>query len=207
VHYHPTGAAQTDDATAVQLRGYKSGIPEYVATATLIGNAKVAKAGGFGLQAGPNDGATPQFRVPAGAVDHTESMRFQIPATVRQSRIWVVGTHMHYVGTDMRIEIEREASGSEPASECLLETPRWDFNWQRGYVYDVRIGQAPTVQGGDILTLHCTYDNSMHNPFVQQALVEQGLNEPRDVTLGEETLDEMCLGIFGIAQKVSDLVQ
>jgi hypothetical protein len=33
------------------------------------------------------------------------------------------------------------------------------------------------------------------------------LSEPRDVLLGEETLDEMCLGIFGFAQKVSDLLK
>jgi hypothetical protein len=42
---------------------------------------------------------------------------------------------------------------------------------------------------------------------VAQALQQQGLTEPRDVGLGEATLDEMCLGVFGIAQKVSDLLQ
>ena len=36
---------------------------------------------------------------------------------------------------------------------------------------------------------------------------EQGLSAPRDVRLGEQTLDEMCLGIFGLAQKVSDLLK
>jgi hypothetical protein len=40
-----------------------------------------------------------------------------------------------------------------------------------------------------------------------EALAEQGLSAPRDVTPGEETLDEICLGIFGMAQKVSDLLQ
>jgi hypothetical protein len=47
----------------------------------------------------------------------------------------------------------------------------------------------------------------MGNQFVQSALAEQGLSAPRDVRLGEATLDEMCLGIFGLAQKVSDLVK
>jgi hypothetical protein len=47
----------------------------------------------------------------------------------------------------------------------------------------------------------------MGNPFVQRALTEQGLTEPRDVALGEETLDEMCLGVIGTAQKVSDLLK
>jgi hypothetical protein len=33
----------------------------------------------------------------------------------------------------------------------------------------------------------------MANPFVVKALNEQGLAAPQDVTLGEQTLDEMCL--------------
>jgi len=118
-----------------------------------------------------------------------------------------VGTHMHYVGTDMRIGIKHAVPGNEPAEECLLETPRWDFDWQRGYRYDIPIDQAPTATAGDQLTLRCAYDNSTQNPHVQTALVQQGLTAPRDVALGEATLDEMCLGIFGVAQKVSDLLK
>jgi hypothetical protein len=207
VHYHPTGSAQTDAATSLQLRGFHGGIPEYVASTSLVGNARSLKADGMGLQAGPDDGATPEFRIPAGTTAHTESMLFKLPASLGESRLWVLGTHMHYVGTDMRIAIKRGTAGTEPAEECLIETPKWDFNWQRGYVYDTPIDQAPTVRGGDVLELRCAYDNSMQNPFVQRALTEQGLAAPRDVVLGEETLDEMCLGIFGIAQKVSDLIK
>jgi hypothetical protein len=107
----------------------------------------------------------------------------------------------------MRIGITRAAPGSEPADECLLQTPNWDFNWQRGYLYDVPIEQAPSARAGDIINLRCTYDNSLNNSFVVEALEHQGLTEPRDVLLGEATLDEMCLGVFGIAEKVSDLVQ
>lgn len=208
VHYHPSGAPQVDDATSVQLRRYRAGIPDYIGTLTLIGNARGPTANGMGLQAGPNDSSTqPEFRIPAGAVGHTESMRFSLPRAQADYRLWAVGSHMHYVGTDMRIGITRAEPGDEPAEECLLQTPNWDFNWQRGYLFDVPIDQAPTAKGGDVFNLRCTYDNSMANPFVQSALTEQGLTEPRDVRLGEETLDEMCLGIFGIAQKVSDLLQ
>lgn len=207
VHYHPMGSPQTDDATSVQLRRYKAGIPEYIGELSLIGNARSQNANGMGLQPGPGDTAQAEFRIPAGAQGHTESMRFAIPSTSVPSRLWAVGTHMHYVGTDMRIGITRAAPGDEPAEECLLQTPNWDFDWQRGYLYDAPIDQAPTVNAGDILDLRCTYDNSAQNPFVQAALAEQGLTAPRDVTLGEETLDEMCLGIFGMAQKVSDLLK
>jgi len=208
VHYHPTGSAQTDDATSVQLRAYPGGIPDYVGRLSLIGNFRSQSSDGMGLQPGPNDAtAKPEFRIPAGAVAHTESMLFAIPKTDVPYRIWGVGSHMHYVGTDLRIGITRQDPAGEPAEECLLETPRWDFNWQRAYLYDTPIDEAPTAKAGDVLNLRCSYDNSMQNPFVAAALGEQGLSAPRDVRLGEQTLDEMCLGVFGIAQKVSDLVK
>jgi hypothetical protein len=90
----------------------------------------------------------------------------------------------------------------DPANECLLETPRWDFNWQRQYAYDAEIAALPTLHAGDQLTMKCTYDNSMDNPFVKRALLEQKLTAPQDVTLGETTLDEMCLGAVNFIFKV-----
>ncbi len=207
VHYHPTGRAETDGDTAVQLRGYRAGIPDYIGQLALIGNASSQESDGMGLQPGMNDGAKAEFVIPANARAHIESMKFAIPEEEPDYRLWAVGTHMHYVGTDMRIGVTREAPGDEPAEECLLATPRWDFNWQRAYLYDAPIAEAPTVKPGDVLNLSCTYDNSMSNRFVAEALREQGLDAPRDVVLGEETLDEMCLGAFGIAQKVSDLIK
>jgi hypothetical protein len=204
VHYHPSSTPQVDDATSLELRGYGAGIPTYISTLKLIGNARNQAKG---LQPGPDDTSAPEFRIPAGSTNHTESMQFPMPAASPDLRLWAVGTHMHYVGTDMRIGITRAAPGAEPAEECLLQTPKWDFDWQRGYRYDVGIEQAPSIKAGDVLNLRCSYDNSMQNGAVADALIEQGLSEPRDVVLGEETLDEMCLGIFGIAEKVSDLLK
>ena len=83
--------------------------------------------------------------------------------------------------------------------QCLVHTPAWDFNWQRGYFFDGPVEDMPKLRLGDTLTMRCTYDNSLSNPYVREALDEQGLEEPIDVTLGEESLDEMCLGIFGLA--------
>jgi hypothetical protein len=206
VHYHPTGAPETDSATSIQLRGYGSGIPDYIGSMVLLGNERRTRGDGMGLQKATGE-AQAEFRIPAGAQGHTEAMRVPIPSGGVTNRVWAVGTHMHYAGTDMRIGIQRAAPVGEPASECLLQTPRWDFNWQRGYLYDVPIDQAPTASAGDIVELRCTYDNSMDNQFVRSALQGQGLTAPHDILLGEETLDEMCLGIFGIAQKVSDLLQ
>ena len=138
------------------------------------------------------------LRIPAGASGHTETMLAEIPADIPELRLWGVGAHMHYVGVDMLIGVQRENSPG-PAEECLLHTPYYSFEWQRLYTYDTTLDDALRVAGGDMLYLRCTYDNTMNNEGVVEALGQQGLDEPIEVFLGEETLDEMCLGVFGIA--------
>lgn len=278
IHYHPVAGETNEDLTKVQIMTTDQA-PEYLAAAAFIGNFEDQFAEGQGLLPGPNDGVEPEFSIPAGMADHTENMRFTVPFRLEQDSrfpgafIHAVAAHMHYVGTDMKIEIHRGsqlgacrgseldalsacvdancpgASGfslamcaqtnceamldglspvcgscmqeavfgnemdafgfcssalSPPAEvypdvpaqserECLLHTPDWNFEWQRFYEYDVEIEQMPFIQPGDTFELSCTYDNSMGNPFVRRALAEQGLDAPRDVVLGEETLDEMCL--------------
>jgi hypothetical protein len=120
-------------------------------------------------------------------------MRFTMPAaTPAQTYLYGIAGHMHLVGTDEKITLDHAAGNSE----CLLQIPRWDFNWQRLYSYDAPIAELPIVGPNDKLTMRCTYDNTMTNPGLLQALSDQSLSAPRDVTLGETTLDEMCLGGF-----------
>lgn len=57
------------------------------------------------------------------------------------------------------------------------------------------------MQAGDVFEFECTFDNSMGNPFVRDALAQQGLDAPHDVELGDETLDEMCLMALGVIYK------
>jgi len=202
IHYHPAGATGAPDATKFQMR-FTEGAPDYEAAIALIGNDSHAEANGDGLQPGPNDTGAPAFFVPAGAKGHTETMKYTVPKGLPDLKVYGVASHMHYVGTDMSIQLARPApTADDPASECLLETPRWDFNWQRSYAYDAEIDALPTVRGGDQLTFKCTYDNTMGNPFVKRALLEQKLTAPQDVTLGETTLDEMCLGVLNVIYRV-----
>lgn len=194
MHYHPTGEDQ-DDASSLELR-FAEERPAYMFQVALIGNAS---SSGDGLLPGPNDGGEPRFLIPAGAVDHTEEMVFEIPTDIPiDIPILFVANHMHYVGTDMRFSIERAEPAGQPAEQCFVRTPAWDFNWQRFYEYDLPIDELPSATGGDVIRVKCTYDNSTGNPFVRQALEDQGLEEPIDVRLGEQTLDEMCLGALGI---------
>ena len=101
---------------------------------------------------------------------------------------------MHYLGQDMKTTIiQANPAPGEPAEECLIQTPQWDFTWQRYYTYDAPLEELPEVRSGDVISLRCTYDNTLSNPFLKRALVEQHLSAPVDVRLGEATLDEMCV--------------
>jgi len=198
VHYHPAGTTADPDSTKFQMRFTKAS-PDYEARIALIGNFKAQQPNGDGLLPGPNDMGGVQFLIPAGAKDHTEQMRFTLPAQLPSLKVYGAGTHMHYVGTGMRITVNRQSpQNGEPADECLVETPKWDFNWQRSFDYDAAIDALPTVKGGDVLDFRCVYDNSLDNPFLKRALLEQGVSSPVDVKLGESTLDEMCLGVLNL---------
>jgi hypothetical protein len=200
MHYHPTGAGpETDETTRIELK-WTTEEPDYVSNVFLIGNFEDSDlpwqgGAGYGLTTGPD------FLIPAGARDHQEINRFLLPddgeelARLVPISLWAVGTHMHYVGTDMKITVEYAEGGDQ----CLVHTPEWDFNWQRAYFFEGAVEDMPKIHLGDSLTMRCTYDNSLENPFVREALDAQGLEEPLDVRLGEETLDEMCLGVFGVA--------
>ncbi|HET6582004.1 MAG TPA: hypothetical protein VFG69_01130, partial [Nannocystaceae bacterium] len=198
IHYHPDPAgAQVDDTTAIEMKWFAGGSPAFRAELKLEGNVTVPQDGGLGLQPGPDDGETPEFYIPAGASDHSETMRIALNGGYADSRLWLVATHMHYVGVSQRITVER--GSGDPANECLIETPRWDFGWQRLYAYDVPLSDAPRLSPGDVIELRCNYENTTDNPFVVQMLDEYNFNGPIDVGLGEHTLDEMCLSILGIA--------
>ncbi|KYF55068.1 hypothetical protein BE08_20250 [Sorangium cellulosum] len=202
VHYHPAGTVAEPDATKVQLR-FSPEPPEYRVVFVAFGNFDAQWPNGEGLQPGPNDRDGVEFFVPAGAKDHTEVMKITLPETfmgeslVDGIRLYSAMTHMHYVGTDMKVDVQRPSSqGADPAEECVVQTPRWDFNWQQTYTIDAPIEQLPVLKTGDVMTLRCRYDNTLDNPFVKRALLEENLTAPRDISLGESSLDEMCIGLF-----------
>ena len=194
VHYHPAGVVAAEDLTRLQLR-YQSSWPSSLTFLTLLGNAWSAASG---LAADPDDRtSSPEFRIPANSGAHTESMSVALTG-LPDLALFLVGTHMHYVGVDMQIDLlHGDPVGDEPDQECLLQTA-WDFDWQRAYVYDAPIGEGVMVHGSDTLALRCSYDNTLDNPGVRRSLEDAGLTEPQDVFLGESTLDEMCLGMFGV---------
>jgi hypothetical protein len=117
---------------------------------------------------------------------------------------------MHLVGTHISGTIERpdrpQVTGQpapqdlgEPRQECLANGG-WNFDWQRTYTYASELDALPSVMVGDTIRVKCEWNNTLDNPFVLRMLSDshQGAR-PVDITLGEQTTNEMCLEIFGIA--------
>jgi hypothetical protein len=197
MHYHLVEESK-QDGTGLALR-FGEDVPIQLVQVGLLGNANAPLEGGNGLQPGMNDGgSSPEFFVPAGEGAHLESMRFQPwNQSPREMLTFQIANHMHYVGTDMRVWVERGSDAGGEEDVCLLHTPEWDFDWQQFYAYDAGSGNAPTIYPGDAIWLECEYNNSLSNPAMKKALSEVGLEDPVDVSLGEGTLDEMCIVLLG----------
>lgn len=92
--------------------------------------------------------------------------------------------HMHLLGTRQTLTVQRVGGGED----CLLDIPDWDFDRQQTYT----LREPVVVEPHDVVELTCTYDNSAANQ--PEAHGEQG--EPRDVSWGESSHDEMCLTYY-----------
>jgi hypothetical protein len=190
-HFHPTGSGADVDQSTLALRWTESE-PERVAEFRLLGNFRSPPE----LLAGEGDRGDAEFRIPAGSAAHVETMEWTVPDGLAPARLFAVGNHMHYVGADMQVDILRAGGGDQ----CLLQTPGWDFGWQRAYFYDGAFEELPMVGPGDTVRLRCTYDNSLANDDLHDALGQQDLDDPIDVFLGEGSLAEMCMTGIGLVR-------
>jgi hypothetical protein len=191
IHYHPHANAVFDPDTTTFQFSTTDQKPAWTVGTALLGNyASAVGSGGTGLQ-------NPPFLIVPDAANQVFTMQFTMPALYPQVRVLAVASHMHLVGSDQKITLTRQSPQSgDPQSECLIQVPRWDFNWQRAYEYDTDIASLPLISPGDVLTIRCTYDNTMNNAALVSALTEEGLKQTQPVSLGDTTMDEMCLGAF-----------
>ncbi len=158
VHYHPTGEAETD-RTSVGFYFAKKPVQKSLLLLPLVNNT---------------------FTIPAGAKEHVVTQTFDVPALMA-GKIVGVTPHMHLLGKQIKVEITRPGQ----PTQCLINVPSWDFNWQGAYLY-----QSPvTAPGGSTVKLSCTFDNSTDNPFNPNT-------PPKAVRWGEETTDEMALAFI-----------
>lgn len=169
VHYNTLAAEPAPDQTTVQFRL----------------EDEVEKEG-FMLLWADIDWLSGEMPIPAGsastvhtwALDPTLVMDFltDVVPPGAPFLMYSASHHMHQLGVHGRSEIER-ADGS---IDCLLDIPRWDFDWQKAHGFM----EPKRFEPGDTLRLSCEFDNS---------------NGDHDVNWGEGTEDEMCLGVFFIS--------
>jgi hypothetical protein len=165
VHYNtlflPDGQGAPPDRTSVDLWEF----PRGVAPAALISTI-----------------ALPNYDIPIPAGDprseHVLDFNFKAAATV----VGAMG-HMHQLGSSLRVDVRHP----DDSTDCVLDIPTWDFNWQQAYSFPT--DQPYALGADDTVSLTCVYDNSPGN----QAVVDGVQLAPRDVNWGDGTLDEMCL--------------
>ncbi len=97
------------------------------------------------------------------------SLQVTVPANVTVHGVF---PHMHLMGRTFRME--RSAGGT---SQCMADVARYDFNWQRTYMYE----QPIALQSGNTVRMTCGYDT-------------QGATQT--TTWGEGTGEEMCVAIL-----------
>ena len=92
-----------------------------------------------------------------------------------------VAGHMHLRGRSIEISL----NSATLEARTLLHIPDWDFDWQGQYWFQEPI----PLRAGETLRVTCIYDNSGPIPGPDGNPIQ-----PRCMTLGEGTTDEMCLG-------------
>ena len=94
----------------------------------------------------------------------------------------MVAGHMHLLGRSISVELAPDT----PDRQRLLDRPVWDFDDQAATTLPTPV----RVRRGDVLRVTCT-----HDAVLRSMVPELSEEEPRYVTWGEGTSDEMCLGI------------
>ena len=102
--------------------------------------------------------------------------------------IWGGLLHLHTLGASAKVHVLR-ADGSE---EVILNTPKYDFFWQRLYM----LAKPITFHPGDELVVRCTWDNSEAN----QPLIDGKRKQVDEVNWGEGSMEEMCVANLFISE-------
>jgi hypothetical protein len=123
-----------------------------------------------------------KFTIPAGAANFTVSASLTVPLLFDAKAIYVY-PHMHLLGR----QIQMNLIAADKTSKPMIYEDNWDFRWQGYYYYQ----DAVALKAGSSVEVTCTFDNSDNNPNNPNTTL-------RDVSWGERTIDEMCVGFLGV---------
>ena len=119
----------------------------------------------------------PTLRIPANTKSHSDSAYYLFD---RDVVLYGLFPHAHYRGRALSFK----AVYPNGREELLLSVPRYDFNWQRFYDFEV----PKMLPAGTRLVHSTTWDNSRQNPA--------NPNPDREVPWGLQSWDEMLYGGF-----------
>jgi len=125
------------------------------------------------------NGMKPTERIRAGETNHVAhgAIYLHTDATLHS-----VLPHMHLLGK--RTKVTMTPPKGEPI--VLIDIPVWDYKWQETYWFKEPIH----AKAGTKLEIEAVFDNSADNP-------NNPSSPPKDVTVGEQTTNEMLFGFIG----------
>ena len=165
----------------MQVHYHKSGKAETDATRIALYFAKqpVDKEVVGGMVLPPRaDGFRPTLKIPAGDSHYEVKGSYVLNA---DSHVDAVTPHMHWLGKDFLLTATRPDGTKEP----LIRIDDWNFNWQGAYDF---VKSVPLPKGTRV-DMIAHFDNSAKNPSNPNS-------PPKDVSWGEQTNDEMCIGFL-----------
>ncbi|MBK9260632.1 MAG: hypothetical protein IPM54_12520 [Polyangiaceae bacterium] len=170
MHYNSSSATPSSDQTKIVLRTdtaveKKAAIIPFANIQWLLGGMTIPAHSKDVVHSYSTDPMTVVNLMTGGALSGSK------PLTLHS-----VGLHMHTLGKRIATRWDRK----DGTSECLIDVPRWDFNWQSNYTFRTPKQMAP----GDELYLECQWDNPGST----------------DVKWGEGTNDEMCLAPYYVTE-------
>lgn len=125
--------------------------------------------------------------IPAGEANYVVEERFTLPVDLDLISLY---PHAHYLGREMRVEVEPPSGGRE----TLLHIPRWNFRWQQDYRFESPV----PLRKGTTVYMRFTYDNSSANG-------DNPHRPPRQVLCGQQATDEMGnLGLQVVPRSAAD---
>ena len=101
--------------------------------------------------------------------------------------IIAAGAHMHLLGRSLKIVL----NPGESTEKLIFDVKDYNFDNQRPTILKTPI----KVVAGDKIKVECTFDPTLRGRIPQLAKLE-----PRYVTWGEGSSDEMCLGVISSAK-------
>ncbi len=194
VHYHKSGKVESDE-TAIGLylsekpmrRQVRTGFvfPDITLPQMLLANQAVQNAQKEGRRPDLNELMRDVMVIPAGEANYrvtgsTNKGMMARPLN-RDILLTAVMPHMHWIGKDFTFTAVQPDGTKIP----LIRIDHWDFNWQGTYAFVDPV----YLPKGSWFEMEAHFDNSENNAANPNS-------PPRKVTWGDQTNDEMCIGIY-----------